>query len=94
MSRFLDANGIEPKEVVPASRKLGRQDAAALVKAARRVVVAKGKKLDEWKPAGQVPKAAVDSLLGPTGNLRAPTLRVGTTLIVGFNEEILASVLS
>jgi hypothetical protein len=57
------------------------------------VVVAKGKKLEEWKPAGKAPKAAVDSLLGPTGNLRAPTLRVGTTLIVGFHEETLASVL-
>jgi len=27
-------------------------------------------------------------MLGPTGNLRAPTLRVGKTLIVGFNEEV------
>jgi len=27
-------------------------------------------------------------LLGPTGNLRAPTLRKGRTLIVGFDEEI------
>lgn len=26
-------------------------------------------------------------LLGPTGNLRAPTLRAGKTLYVGFNEE-------
>ena len=26
-------------------------------------------------------------LLGPTGNLRAPTLRKGRTLIVGFEEE-------
>lgn len=25
-------------------------------------------------------------LLGPTGNLRAPTLRKGKTLIVGFDE--------
>jgi arsenate reductase-like glutaredoxin family protein len=25
-------------------------------------------------------------LLGPTGKLRAPTLRVGRTLIVGFDE--------
>ena len=27
-------------------------------------------------------------MLGPTGNLRAPTLRKGKTLIVGFNEEM------
>ena len=26
-------------------------------------------------------------LLGPTGNLRAPTLRRGSTLYVGFHEE-------
>jgi hypothetical protein len=26
-------------------------------------------------------------MLGPTGNLRAPTARVGKTLVVGFNEE-------
>ena len=32
-------------------------------------------------------------LMGPTGNLRAPTARVGTTLMVGFNEEAYAEVL-
>jgi len=26
-------------------------------------------------------------LLGPTGNLRAPVLLKGTTLLVGFNDE-------
>ena len=31
-------------------------------------------------------------MLGPTGNLRAPTLRVGKTVIVGFNDEAYASV--
>ena len=25
--------------------------------------------------------------MGPTGNLRAPTARIGTTLVVGFNDE-------
>jgi arsenate reductase-like glutaredoxin family protein len=26
------------------------------------------------------------ALLGPSGNLKAPTLRVGRTLLVGFSE--------
>jgi hypothetical protein len=26
-------------------------------------------------------------VLGPTGNLRAPTLRVGRTLVVGFDAD-------
>ena len=30
---------------------------------------------------------AVDAMLGPTGNLRAPTLKSGKTLLVGFNED-------
>jgi hypothetical protein len=33
-------------------------------------------------------------MLGPTGNLRAPTLRVGRTLIVGFDEETYRRVLA
>ena len=32
-------------------------------------------------------------MLGPTGNLRAPTLLVGKNLIIGFNEEMYDSVL-
>ena len=30
---------------------------------------------------------AVNAMLGPTGNLRAPTIRTGKSLVVGFNEE-------
>ncbi len=32
-------------------------------------------------------------LLGPSGNLRAPTLLKGRTLLVGFNEEAYRSAL-
>ena len=32
-------------------------------------------------------------LLGPTGNLRAPTLRKGRTLVVGFDEAAYAKLL-
>ena len=31
-------------------------------------------------------------MLGPTGNLRAPTLRLGKTLVVGFNEEMYSKI--
>ena len=33
------------------------------------------------------------ALIGPTGNLRAPTLRRGRTLLVGFDEATYARVL-
>jgi hypothetical protein len=32
-------------------------------------------------------------ILGPTGNLRAPTLRKGRTLLVGFSEQAYRQVL-
>jgi len=87
----LDANGIEPKQVVPASRKLARKDAAEIAKQASLVIVAKGKKLSEFKPGGKASKDLVDAMLGPTGNLRAPTIRSGKTVLVGFNEDVFAA---
>lgn len=86
----MDANGIETKELIPASRKLGRKDAAEIAKHASLVIVAKGKKVSEFKPGGKASKDVVDAMLGPTGNLRAPTIRCGKTVIVGFNEEVFA----
>lgn len=86
----MDAQNIEPKETIPASRKLGRTDAAALAKAASKVIVAKGKKVDEFK-GGTASKEIVDAMLGPTGNLRAPTIRSGKTVVVGFNEDVFSA---
>lgn len=56
-----------------------------MVKAASTVIVAKGKNVTTVKPGGKVPKGLVDMMLGPTGNLRAPTLRLGKTILVGFD---------
>lgn len=90
-SKFLEARGIEVREKVSASKKLGADDAERLIGGAKQVHVAKGKQLDSF--AGGKPKAdQVELLLGATGNLRAPTLQVGKTLLVGFNEEVYAKV--
>ena len=75
-----------PADVVPASRKLGRADAAALAGKASKVIVAKGKKVSEFTIKGPPRDEVVDAMLGPTGNLRAPTLRAGRTLLVGFDQ--------
>jgi hypothetical protein len=83
----MDANKLEPAETVSASKKLSRKDAEEIARNASRVVVAKGKQVEEFETAGKAPKAAVDAMLGPTGNLRAPLLRAGKTVLVGFNDE-------
>jgi hypothetical protein len=53
------------------------------------VVVARGKKLVTFDMRNAPPNddTLAAHLLGPTGNLRAPTARKGRTLLVGFNEE-------
>ena len=83
----MDARSLVPAERVSASKQLGRAEAARLVRAARRVIVAKGKSVRSFAPNGQAPAEVVDAVVGPTGNLRAPAVVVGDTLIVGWNEE-------
>jgi arsenate reductase-like glutaredoxin family protein len=77
-------------EVADAGKdRRGREEALALAKSVKKVVVARGKKVVTFDMAKEPPDddALAAHLLGPTGNLRAPTLRKGTTLFVGFNEE-------
>ena len=92
-SKFLDAHKAVISETVPASRKLGESEARAIAKASSKVLVAKGKKLDSFDMKDAKVAAVVEKMLGPTGNLRAPTARIGTVTLVGFNEEAYGSVL-
>lgn len=80
-------------ETVPASRKLQEAEARALLAAASTLTVAKGKRVQEFDVSGTVSPDAVAAMLGPTGNLRAPLLRVGTTVLVGFSEGALTKAL-
>ena len=48
----------------------------------------KGKKISEFDVSDGVSAEAVEAMLGPTGNMRAPTIRMGKTYLVGFNEEV------
>jgi hypothetical protein len=51
-------------------------------------VVARGKKVIEFDMRKAPPDddTLASYLLGPTGNLKAPTLRKGKLLLVGFGE--------
>ncbi len=55
------------------------------------MVVAKGKKISEFKGGKAASDEAVDAMLGSTGNLRAPTIVIGKKILVGFNEEAFAT---
>jgi arsenate reductase-like glutaredoxin family protein len=69
---------------------LTRRDALRLASEASEIYAAKGKSvvhidLKKDKPDEE---SLAKVLLGPTGNLRAPTLRIGKKLIVGFEPEM------
>lgn len=83
----MEANNVEIREKVPASRKLQADDAKALLAGAAKLIVAKGKKVSEFSLSKSASDAAVAAMLGPTGNLRAPTAKVGNTVLVGFNDD-------
>ena len=89
--------GAEARETADA-RKV-RYDRAAVVKLARsmsRVVAIRGDAVTTIDISRDKPgdDALAKALLGPTGNLRAPTIRVGKTLVVGFSQAIWAELLS
>jgi hypothetical protein len=93
---FLESGGWAVADRTDATKeRRGRDAALALAKAAERVVVGKGKKVVVFDMKRDPPDddTLAAHLLGPTGNLRAPTLRRGKTLLVGFGEEAYREVL-
>ena len=91
---FLAKAGVSALQVVDAKKKtLGEADALAMLAGIDHVYVAKGKKVVHVKLKGADLKEVAAMMLGPTGNLRAPTLRVGRTLLVGFEEGMYREVL-
>ncbi len=48
----------------------------------------KGKKVEEFDLKAGLSDEAIAAMLGPTGNLRAPTIITGQTVLVGFSEEV------
>lgn len=54
-----------------------------------KLIAIKGKRVTTFDLKRDRPddEILLQHLMGPTGNLRAPTARIGKTLVVGFNEE-------
>lgn len=76
-------------------KTMTERDALALAKQVDEIWASKGQKLVHVDLRVEKPDTATlkSLLIGPSGNLRAPTLRVGRTLLVGFNEEAYRKVL-
>ncbi|MBM3769121.1 MAG: hypothetical protein FJW32_27385 [Acidobacteria bacterium] len=74
---------------------MGRDEAIALARSASEIISAKGKNVRRLAMKDNPSDDAIAELIiGPSGKLRAPVLRVGKKLLVGFEEGAYREVLS
>ncbi|PYV44395.1 MAG: hypothetical protein DMG06_06635 [Acidobacteria bacterium] len=94
---FLAREKIESITQVNAKKTvLSEKEALEIVSQVDEVYAAKGRKVIHLDLRKEKPDKATlrGILLGPTGNLRAPTLRIGRKLVVGFDPETYQKVFS
>lgn len=86
---MFDAKDMSLKEIVEARKhKIEGDDAWKLLGSAEEVIIGRGKKFQVFHPADGSREDILKVSLGRTGNLRAPTLKIGNRVVVGFNEDM------
>src|SRR5436190_13103438 len=73
--------------------KYGPDEALKIARSAKQLFIAKGKKLVRFDMQKAPPddEELLKHLLGPSGNLRAPAIRRGTRLFIGFQPDEFAT---
>ena len=88
---MLNRNSIACETVADARKaSLTEEEAWQVLAAAREIIVAKGKKRLVFDPRRDSRETILRETLGRSGTLRAPTLRIGDRLLVGYNDELYA----
>lgn len=88
---MFETNNITIDETVEArKRKIEGDEAWNLLAEGDQIVVGRGKKVVVHDPKNDDREEILKTCLGRTGNLRAPTLKIGSLRIVGFNDAMYA----
>ena len=88
---MLNRNSIACETVADARKaSLAEEEAWQVLAAAQEIIVAKGKKRLVFDPRRDSRETILRETLGRSGTLRAPTLRIGDRLLVGYNDELYA----
>lgn len=83
---MLEKSAVTVKEERPSKKRpLTDADAKALLSSVSEVVLARGKSVRTLAAK----ETTLDDLRGPTGGFRAPMVKVGRRLLVGFHEATL-----
>lgn len=84
----MEGRDVTVRETVDAKKeRYGADDLESLFGDATKLIVAKGKKVLEFKGGEMLSEDALKAAIGPSGNLRAPAWRKGKTWMIGFHEE-------
>lgn len=85
---FLAARRIAVRETADARKeRFSKDDLHELFRDCERVIAIRRKQRHEFDLArGRSSDELADAVIGPTGGLRAPTIKVGSTALVGYDE--------
>ena len=88
---MLHRNNILPNRTIDARKEaLAGEEAWSLLAGVKEIVVASGKKYLSFDPHKNSKEDILKQTLGRTGALRAPTLRIGDRLLVGYCDAMYA----
>ena len=68
--------------------RIDASSAWCLLKNVAKITVVKGEKCTELNPQQDSKEDILRQVLGPSGNLRAPTCWVGDGFVIGFNADL------
>lgn len=78
-----------PQEIIEARKqKIVKEQAWEILGSAQKIIVGRGKKIEIFDPSQDDKKEILKACLGRTGNLRAPSVKMTTGIVVGFNNDM------
>lgn len=87
--KYFGDNAIELGEKSDARKeRIDGDQAWQLISEFNTVHIGKGKKTLTFKPSPENKDEILKAAMGRSGNLRAPTIKTGQAIIIGFNEDI------
>lgn len=91
---FLTQHQLKVSQLVDCKKQpMGKDDLQPLLSQVNQVLAVRGSAVKRYQtPFDQ--SEVLGAVLGPTGNLRAPSLRQGQTLYVGYDSELYSGLLN
>ena len=74
--------------VNPGKNPITEEEAIVLINSFKKIFVAKGKRVLEYKTMHDDKQEVIQAALGRTGNLRVPAVHFEDTIFIGYNNDI------